>query len=149
MALALVILICMILLTWYVYGTVTKAEHLQSGGWVRLYESPAQKSLAFEYTGPPGSYYKQMLRVNLKSIDVYLPPNGDKSDEIKRVEIWSMGGANNSSLVPGFYNSYLEPENEFRSNPAKYSMLYRILPGQHVQADLTEPVKKIMLMINF
>jgi hypothetical protein len=144
-----IIIVLLLLLCWYTYNHGMSTEHMSIGGWVRLYEKPNSQGLAFDYAGLPGSYYKQIMPINLKSVDIYLPPNGNKSDEIKRVEIWSLGGANNSSLLPGFYNSYLEPENELRANPAKYHMVLRVLPGQHVVQDITVPVKKIMLLVNY
>lgn len=112
---------------------------------IELYEDYSKEKLAFRYVGR--GYLKDQLRINLKSVHVYLPKLNNVYDEVRRVEIWGMNqGDNLASEAANFYNSYLEPEIQFRGNPAKYQQILQILPGDHVKLDIIEPVKKIFLI---
>jgi hypothetical protein len=125
-----------------------------NNSYVKLYEGFQSQKLAFEFPNPlntssrDGNYLKQIIPINLKSVDINLPCIGDPYDRVRRVEIWSVEqGKNYASEEAGFYNSYLQPESELRANPAKFSMILRVLPGEHVKTDMNVPIKKIFLII--
>jgi hypothetical protein len=146
MGTVIVILIILII----IFYLAKRKEHMTDiRSNIMLYEGFDQKNLAYSESLKPGEYIKKMVRINLKSVDINLPKLGDKYDEIRRVEIWAMNNEDvNASLESGFYNSYLEPEIEFRANPAKYRKILRVLPGEHLVMNMTVPIKKIMLMIS-
>lgn len=138
-------------------GNPVELSAADSKAYVRLYEEFDQKSPGFifepniDYANKIGDgYYRDMMRVNLKSVDINLPKlGGDYAgyDKVRRVEIWSVyGDAPSASLTADFYNSYLEPEFALRANPGKYKPILRVLPGQHVVANFSEPIKKILLI---
>jgi len=145
-----IIVICFIIIL--VFCSQKRSEALempQTTTYIKLYEGYNFQNLAYDLSLNTGEYMKQILRVNLKSIDIQIPKLNDKYDEIRRVEIWSVSdGDNNASLESGFYNSYLEPESELRANPAKYRQVVQVLPGQNVKIDIAIPVKKIFLIVN-
>jgi hypothetical protein len=125
-----------------------------------LYEDYKQQKLAYIYAPEKinydsmdiaRGYLREILKINLKSFDINLPiaTNNDTAyNNIRRIEIWAMNQNDSSiaSIESNFYNSYLEPQIEFRANPAKYKMLTQVLPGNHVQMDVLEPVKKIFVL---
>lgn len=115
---------------------------------IKLYEAPGQERLAFLFSPPAGEpgYVREIMPMNLKSVDISLPRVGEPFDQIRRVEIWSINhGSNIASLESGFYNTYLEPDYALRANSAKFTKVLTVLPGQHMRADIALPVKKIML----
>lgn len=142
-----IVILCILILVLY---CTKNTEHLEdrSSSYIRLYEGFGLKKLSYEfYPDEGGNYIKQILKVNLKSIDINLTELGNKYDEIRRIELWSIsGGGNISSSESGFYDSYLEPESALRANSAKYQKIIRILPGNHVKLDLTFPIKKILII---
>lgn len=108
----------------------------------------APKHIDYTTTDIIRGYLRQILRCNLKSVDINLPRVGGEYDQIRRVEIWAMDQIDNNtaSVEAGFYNSYLMPESELRANPGKFKQLIRVLPGNHVKLEITEPVKKIFVI---
>jgi hypothetical protein len=126
-------------------GLVSKADS-NLGTYIRLYEGFNQKNLALELM--PGVYYKDILPINLKSVDINLPDilGGNHN---RKIEIWSMyAGSPISSTEAAFYNSYLEPEVELKSNSAKYHFILQVLPGQHVRMNMDQVIKKILLIVH-
>jgi hypothetical protein len=148
--LAIIIICILILIVLYISNKNSEALIMpKTTTRIKLYEGYNFQNLAYDVSLNTGEYMKQILKVTLKSFDIDLPKLGDKYDEIRRVEIWSISnGDNNASIESGFYNSYLEPELEFRANPAKYKQIAQILPGQHLKLDVMIPVKKIFLIVN-
>jgi hypothetical protein len=139
-----ILLLAFIITVWLCGSSKEEFDEGGKGTYVRLYEGFGQKKLAYQTSG----YDKIILPVDLKSVDIYLAQLGDERDAVRKVEIWSMyDGSNSASTEASFYNSYLEPEVELRSNPAKYQLLIRVAPGEHLRADLIRPVKKILLIV--
>jgi hypothetical protein len=130
-----------------------------SKSYIFLYEGFNQNNLAFKFVpevnydlgstskrGLENGYIKQIIKINLKSIDINLPKLNNKYDEIRHVEIWAIDDESNiSSVESDFYNSYLEPEYAMRANPGRYREVLRILPGTHAKLDIAQPAKKIFL----
>lgn len=142
--LALVIIILLVFIFW---KNTENLESPQSA--IYLYESFGFKDLAYTLSLKPGDYIKQIIRVNLKSMKISLTKLGNKYDEIRRIEIWAMNNEDvTASMESGFYNSYLEPEVELKSNPAKYKKIATVLPGQNISIEMQFPVKKILLIAN-
>jgi hypothetical protein len=125
--------------------------------YIMLYEGFNFQNLAYSYS--PGQidyddtstirgYLRQIIKCNLKSVDINLPKIGNEYDEVRRVELWGVDERDNNiaSVESDFYNSYLEPELELRSNPARYRQLIRALPGDHVRVDIADPVKKVFVI---
>ena len=125
--------------------------------YIMLYEGFNFQNLAYSYS--PGQidyddtstirgYLRQIIKCNLKSVDINLPKMGNQYDEVRRVELWGVDERDNSiaSVESDFYNSYLEPELELRSNPARYRQLIRALPGDHVRVDIADPIKKVFVI---
>jgi len=125
--------------------------------YVALYEGYNHKNLAYHFA--PHSidynsydinrgYIRQIIKCNLKSLDINLPRIGNAYDTIRRVDIWAVDERDNStaSSESGFYNSYLEPDLELRSNPSRYRKIIQVLPGNRVKMEITKPVKKIYLI---
>jgi hypothetical protein len=156
--LLLAIIIILVLCIVY-YLSMKRSEYFTSSDetYIRLYEGFGNHNLAYEfYPDSPeaarigNGYIKQLLRVNLKSVDINLPKVGNGLDDIRRVEIWSVGNEDiDASTESGFYNSYLEPESELRANPAKYRNILRVLPGERLKIDMALPIKKIFLIAAF
>lgn len=133
------IILLLLLIIFY----VRRSENLESGGSsVLLYEDFGQKKLAYSFQG---SYIKEQIKINLKSVDINLEKVNETYDKVRRVEIWRIGDSEVSSSESDFYNSYLEPEYALRANPARYTLIARVFPGQRLKADIVEPVKKIWL----
>jgi hypothetical protein len=159
-AIIALVIILVILLAPFVISRLSSSEQFQRGppdrAFIRLYEGYGARNLAFEYSpeidyehgeGVGQGYIRRIMPINLKSVDIYLPPIGNRYDEIRRIEIWSVDRDDvTASTESGFYNSYLQPESELRANPAKFQQLVRALPGDHLRVDIVEPVKKIFLI---
>jgi hypothetical protein len=123
--------------------------------WIRLYEAPWQKDLAFEfapevdYAKRLGSgYIRRMMPVNLKSLDINLPRSGfGNMDVMRKIEIWGVFGNDViASTESDFYNSYTEPDWALRANSAKYRLIGRVEPGQRLRVNPVEPVKRVMVV---
>lgn len=114
--------------------------------YIKLYESPGQKDLAFKYETNKVGFVREVMPMNLKSVDISLPLWGTPYDELRRVDIWSINhGDNLASLEADFYNIYLDPDYALRANSAKYTKVLSVLPGQHVKVDMIVPIKRILL----
>lgn len=122
--------------------------------YMKLYEGFDQKDLAFEfapfidYTNNVGQgFLREIIKINLKSVDINLPRLGNQYDEIRRIELWAVDDTNeNASMESSFYNVYLEPEYTFRANPARYQRIIQVLPGDHAKLDIVEPVKRVFVI---
>jgi len=113
--------------------------------YIRLYEGFEYNDLQAEYTDS----VRNIIKLNLKSYEISLPKLGTSLDSARKVELWSVDdGANDNiaSSVSGLYNSYLEPEEELRANPARYQNIVTVRPGQTVRANLRFPVKKVYVI---
>jgi len=92
-------------------------------------------------------YVKQMVKINLKSFDINLQAYNNEYDSIRKVELWNVyDGENTASLESDFYSSYLDPEYALRANQAKYDLITRVLPGQHVKINVDKVIKKIIVI---
>lgn len=136
---------------------ILSRDAVDSQPYIKLYEGYNFTNLAYNFapehidytvTDIIRGYLRQILRCDLKSVDINLPKVGGEYDQIRRVEIWAVDQIDNNtaSVEAGFYNSYLMPESELRANPGKFKQLIRVLPGNHVKLEITEPVKKIFLI---
>ena len=118
-----------------------KKEHFgDNTGHVKLYESYNYTSgygRKWEFIGP--GYMKKILRVSLKSLDIYVPPTG------KRVELWSINenDINASSESPGVV--YNLPEHELRAN-VKFNLIARVGPGQSLKKEITTNINRVLVI---
>lgn len=126
------------------------AEHAENPPglrpWIRLYEGFYQNKLYLNFESKQPLYVRKMFKINLKSVDIFIPLLGDGLDNIRSVKIWSIYP---DSLVASsesdFYNPYTEPDFARRANTAKYKLILDVRAGQRVLQDITEPVKKIFI----
>lgn len=123
--------------------------------YVRLYEELDQAGLAFEfqpnmnYGDKIGNGYMRIIRpISLKSIDINVPRVSADYDPLRYVRVWQMyGNDSTASTESGFYNAYTEPEWVTRSSP-KYQLIAIVLPGEHLVANVTDRVRRVLLEIN-
>ncbi len=128
---------------------------LPGKSYIRLYEAFNQEDIGFEfapdidYLNQTGNgFYRAVVKMNLKSIDINLPKTGIPTyDQIRKVELWSVyPGMVDQSTESDFYNSYLEPDWALRANSAKYRLICRVLPGNSLKVDMIEPCKKVWVI---
>jgi len=127
--------------------------------WVRLYGAPWQKNLAFEYAPVYGQFgfLRKIMPIQLKSVDINVPAIANDAGQnatmksmnpVRGVRIWSMfTNMPTASNLPGFYNSYTEPDFARRANSGKYTLVAQVGAGQRLIANVSEPVKKIFMEI--
>jgi hypothetical protein len=116
--------------------------------YVRLYSDYKGQNLEYEYMPRTGfGYDRQVLRIPLKHIEIYLPSLDEGPvNQTRFVEIYNIyGGKPNASTLSSFYNTYLDPDWEMRANRGKYKLLVRALPGDRISMDVTEPVGQIIV----
>ncbi len=129
--------------------------------YIRLYGGFEYKDLKYEFapTMPiiadrplnaadgPTFYVKRIIPIDLKSYDINLAAYGDDNDKLRKVEIWSVyDGDVTQSTESDFYNAYLDPSYILRANRAKYRLVAKVQPGQHIRGYVSMPVKTIMLV---
>lgn len=117
---------------------------------VRLYERFNQKNLIFDLTpvleDPTSMYFKDIVKAEIKSIDLNLPIKNDNLDDVRKIEIWSIyDGNNTASSESDFYNPYTEPDFARRANSAKYKLLVSMKAGNRIKLNLAEPVKRVFI----
>lgn len=157
------ILIAAIILLVFLWPTSssTRGEHLVAdprSSYVRLYEGFDFTNEVFTKTTTPQAgnlYYRILMPINLKSLDINVtkePPFVGSTAAPRGVSIWSVypGDATASTVATGIYmDAYTDPAFAFRANsPYKYEHVVTVGPGEHVQMELEEPVKRIFMVIN-
>ena len=117
---------------------------LPGESYVRLYEGFKYTNLVFDKTGD-GIYYRILMPINLKSLDINLTSGAGKV-----VSIWSVypGDVLASSVATGIYMSaYTDPWYAFTANSPKYQRVATVAPGTRLQMELEDPVKRIFMVI--
>ena len=126
--------------------------------YVRLFEGFGFTHEVFQKTTTPQAgnlYYRILMPINLKSLDINVTkeaPFVGSTVYPRGVSIWSVypGDATASTEATGIYmDTYTDPAFAFRANsPYKYQHVATVNPGEHVQMELNEPVKRIFMVIN-
>lgn len=115
---------------------------------IKLYEGFYQKDMMLSLEPEPGKpfYIRKIYKINLKSVDIFIPTRNDGYDDARTVKLWSMYPDDiTASSESDFYNSYTEPDFARRTNGAKYKQLLEVRAGQHVVVNITDPVKKVFI----
>lgn len=126
--------------------------------YVRLFEGFNFTNEVFQKSTTPQAgnlYYRILMPINLKSLDINVTeqaPFVGSTVYPRGVSIWSVypGDATASTEATGIYmDTYTDPAFAFRANsPYKYEHVATVKPGEHVQMELGEPVKRIFMVIN-
>jgi|GEM_PF-4681748 len=153
-----IILILIILLS-LLFFLSPSSEHftnptIQPEPYVKLYERFNQKNLIFDFQpaveDPGAQYFKDIIKAEIKSIDLNIPLKNDELDDIRKIELWSLyDGDNTSSSESDFYNPFTEPSFARRANSAKYKLIISMSAGNRVKLNLAEPVKKVFVIARF
>lgn len=127
---------------------------IQPTPYVKLYESFNGKDMVFEFQpileDPSALYFRDIVKVNVKSMDLNLPLKGDDLDDIRTIEIWSLyDGSNIASSESDFYNPFTEPDFARKANSAKYKLIVKMKAGQRIKLNVSEPIKKVFIYARF
>ena len=120
------------------------SDAIPGESYVRLYEGFKYTNMVFNKTGD-GLYYRILMPINLKSLDINLTDGTDKV-----VSIWSVYPEDvlSSSVATGIYmDTYTDPWYAFRANSPKYQRVATVAPGTRLQMEVEEPVKRIFMVI--
>lgn len=146
------LIVILILLLIFLFSNSEKFVNptIQATPFVRLYERFNQKNLIFDLTpvlqDPTSMYFRDIVKAEIKSMDLNLPLKHDNLDDARKIEIWSVyPGDTTSSSESDFYNPFTEPDYARRANSAKYKLLVDMKAGNRIKLNLDEPVKKVFI----
>jgi hypothetical protein len=120
-----------------------------SHSWVKLYENYRQQNDlgTWSWNYEDGPYLKQLIPIQLKSYDIKV--------DVGSVEIWGLytgspTASTTATGVAGFGDAYTDPSQAYNAiGDAKYKKLVTVRSGEHAIADITIPVKRILIIVRF
>src|SRR5579883_1687981 len=99
----LALVIILILITGYLITNLLSEKYtnpsIQPRPFVKLFEHFNQHGLVFEFAPiletPAAMYFRDIIKAEIKSIDLNIPLKNDDLDDIRTIKIWSMYDGNN------------------------------------------------------